>query len=153
MDTQDIVWIVVAALVVLALLALVAFLLRRRSAAKKRERLAHAEDLRGEAAGHAPRVQSAAERARTADVEAEAARARATQAEREAADAHQVLAHEQAAQEDVVRRADELDPRVDTRADDYRPVTGPDMKARTVDDSVLDREPAADEGRHRGHEV
>lgn len=149
MDTADIVWIVVAALVVLALVALVLFLLKKRKEKQHHQQLAHAEQLRGVAADQAPRVETAAERAQVAEVEADKARARAAEADRVAADAHRDLAQEQAAQEDVVRRADEIDPRVDTRAQDYHPITGPDMKASTVDDGVVDDTTRIDDGRHR----
>ncbi|MDO9454535.1 hypothetical protein [Nocardioides sp.] len=138
-----VIWIVVAVVVVVAVVALVALLLRRRSDHQRQQQLAHADDLRGRAAGHLPDVRSAEERAQQADAEAERARARADQAEQTAAGAHRDLAQEQAAQEDVVRRADEVDPRVDTSAPDYEPIVGPDMKgipADGVDDA---------DGRHR----
>ncbi|MCW2815024.1 MAG: hypothetical protein JWN84_2479 [Nocardioides sp.] len=149
MDTADIVWIVVAALVVLAIIALVLFLLKKRKEKQRHQQLAHAEHLRGEAASRTPHVETAAERAQIAEVEADKARARAAEADRVAADAHRDLVQEQAAQEDVVRRADELDPRVDTRSKDYHPVTGPDMKSSTVDDGVVDDTTRIDDGRHR----
>lgn len=152
MDTTAVVWTAVAVVVVLLLLAGVALLLRHRATRDREQRLAHAEALRGEAASHVPDVRSAAERARDADAEAGRARARAEEAERVAADAHRVLAHEQAAQEDVVRRADTLDPRVDTRADDYRPITGPDMKGAPPADDVATEGATQDlsaDGRHR----
>ena len=128
MDTADIVWIVVAALVVLALVALVLFLLRKRKATAERHRVQHAEQLRHEAATRTEDVHRSELDAREAQLEAERLRLEAERAEHRATETHRHAAHEQAAQEDVVRRADETDPRVDTRADDYRPITGPDMK-------------------------
>ena len=115
MDNDQIVWIVVVVAVVLLLLLLAglpAQARRRRAATSSASRAPRS--LRGEAAGRAPDVQSAAQRAQLAEAEAERARAQAAQAERVAAEAHRDLDHEQAAQEDVVREADELDPRVDT---------------------------------------
>ncbi len=138
LDTQDVVWVVVAALLVLALIAAAVLALRHRSAVRREERLADAEKLRGTAAERVPDVRAAAEEARVARTEADLARARAEEAERTAAAAHVRLAQEEAVQEDVVRRADELDPRVDTAADDYRPVTGPDLKASTVPTTPTD---------------
>jgi biopolymer transport protein ExbB/TolQ len=148
MDKDTIIWIVVAAVVVLLLLLLAGFLLKRGAARRNQERLAHAEKLRREAAAHGSDVQSAAQRAEIADTEAARARAQAQQAEGAAAEAHRDLAREEATQEAVVRQADELDPRVDTRADDYRPVTGPDMKSSTVGGSspVSSSDPVHDSG-------
>jgi biopolymer transport protein ExbB/TolQ len=149
MDKDTVVWIVVAAVVVLLLLLLAGFLLKRGAARRNQERLAHAEKLRGEAAAHASDVQSAAQRAEIADTQAARARAQAQQAEGAAAEARRDLAREQASQEDVVRKADELDPRVDTSADDYRPITGPDMKASTVDGTG----PTGAEDTTQGHDT
>lgn len=123
-----IVWVGVGVVVVLAVLLLVGVVLRRGAARRHEGRLATADGLRGEAAEHTPGVQAAAHRAQQADSDADDARARAERAEQAAAGAHRHLAQEQAALEDVVRRADSADPRVDTAADDYSPITGPDMK-------------------------
>ncbi|WP_148615958.1 hypothetical protein [Nocardioides rubriscoriae] len=141
MDTPTIVAVLVAAVVVLVLLALLVVLLRRRSAHTREQRLASAEELRGRAASHDPDVRSAAQEARVADAQAERARAQAQQAEQVAEGAHRRLAHEQATQEDVVRRADELDPRIDTSAPDYEPVTGPALKGAHADDVVAPTTP------------
>lgn len=153
METGTIIGIVIAAVVVLLLIAAVALLLKRRGAHQRHERLQRAEGLRGEAASHHSEVAAAARRAQAADAEAGQARAVADRAEHAAAEAHRDLAREQAVQEDAVREADRLDPRVDHTADDYHPVTGPDMKASTADveplppgaDAVTD----AEDGRHR----
>lgn len=125
---DPIVWIIVAVIVVLVVLLVVGLVLKRSAARRNQERLEASVAARGEAAQRMPDVQAASRHAQQADAEAQEARARADRADRAAADAHRELAQEQAAQEDVVRRADELDPRVDTDADDYRPITGPDMK-------------------------
>lgn len=125
---DPVVWIILAVVVVVALLLVGGLLLKRGAARRHQERLEASVTARGEAAERTPDVQAAARHARQADAEAKEARARADQADRVAADAHRSLAQEEAAQEDVVRRADELDPRVDTDAEDYRPITGPDMK-------------------------
>lgn len=139
-------WIVVGAVVLVLLVVLIALLLRRRAAQKRTQSLAEAERLRAEAAARTGDVQSAEQRARQTAADAERKRAEAQRAERVAAEAHRVLDHERAVQEDAVRRADELDPRVDHRADDYEPITGPAMKASTTDEV----EPTvATDGRHR----
>jgi outer membrane murein-binding lipoprotein Lpp len=121
-------WIVIAVVVVLALLLVAGLVLKRGAEQRHHKAVAAADGLRGEAAGRAPDVEAAALQAQRAEAEAEVAWARADRADETAAGAHQELAQEQAVQEDVVRRADATDPRVDTDADDYRPVTGPDLK-------------------------
>jgi FtsZ-interacting cell division protein ZipA len=133
MDTETLIGVVVGVVVVLALVVLAAWLLRRRAEQRRARRVDEADHLRGEAATRTPDVQAAEARARRADADAERARKEADAAEHAAAEAHRDLAVEQAAQEDVVRRADDLDPRVDTRTDDYRPVTGPGIKGTPPD--------------------
>lgn len=126
MDTW--VWVVLGAVLVVALVLLATWLLQRRAARTRARRVETAEGLRGEAASHTDDLVAASRRARQTQAEAEQARARADRAERVAAEARQDLAREEALREDLVRTADELDPRVDTAADDYRPITGEDMK-------------------------
>ncbi|MEO9325321.1 hypothetical protein ABFT23_17650 [Nocardioides sp. C4-1] len=121
-------WVVVGVVAVVVLAAVVVLVLRRRDQHGDERRLAQAEELRGRAAEHTPDVAAASARARDAEADAEQARARAAQAEQTAVEAHRDLARAEAEQEDVVRQADDLDPRVDTQAPDYRPITGPAMK-------------------------
>jgi septal ring factor EnvC (AmiA/AmiB activator) len=60
-------------------------------------------------------------RAAEAEARAEIARGEAERAEQRAAEARQGMHVEEARQEDVLRKADALDPDVDHRADGYQP--------------------------------
>lgn len=123
MDTVVIVIVVVVA--VLALLAVGVVLARATRRRALENRLGRADELRHEAAGRSDDVQRLNQRAAEADTEATAARERADRAERWAATARQEATQAQARQEDVIREADRVDPRVDHRAAGYRPTTDP----------------------------
>ena len=124
MDNDEIVWIIIAAVVVLALLAALADVLSKRKKQRDQQRdHAHAEHLRQQALTHQPAVTESNLDARRAEAEAELARTEAERAERRAAEARQASAVTEAQQEDVVRRADSIDPHVDHRSDGYTPVT------------------------------
>ncbi len=125
MSTESVIWLAIAVVVVLLIAAALAALLRRRRRETGRERLARADELRHHAAGQSDDVARSAERAAEADQAARAARERAERADRAALEARQVAAAAEARQEDAIRRADALDPRVDQRADGYAPTTDP----------------------------
>lgn len=125
MDTQQIIWLVVAIVVVVVLLAALAAVMRRsRDRRRERdleERRVQAQELRHEAVGKSSTVQNSELQAQEAEAEASIARTRAERAEVEAVDARRAADIEHARQEDVVREADRIDPHVDQAADDYRP--------------------------------
>ncbi|HEY0642086.1 MAG TPA: hypothetical protein VGD39_01615 [Nocardioides sp.] len=123
-------WIIVIVIVVVVA-ALVAFLAAQQ---RKKKQVEHAEELRQEAQEHASGIPESQVRAREAEVEAERARLEAERAEQQAREAQVASTQQQAVHEDRLRTADEVDPRVDTSADDYTPGT-----SRTDDpDTVLD---------------
>jgi len=119
-ETDQIIWIIVAVVVVLALLALLAALARKRKATQDRH---HAESLRQEAHSHQGMVQQEELRAREAEAEAERKRVEAERAESAATEARQAHLQEHARVEDQVREADRVDPDVDHRSEDYQPGT------------------------------
>lgn len=136
-------WIIVL-VVVLVVAALVAWLVTQQRKKKQHE---HAEHLRHEAQQHATEIPETQVRAKEAEAQAERARLEAERAERQARDAQVAATQQQAVHEDRLRTADEVDPRVDTRSDEYRPGAG------THDpDTVLDADdPRRDDtgGTHR----
>ena len=153
METSQ--WIIIA-VVVVVLVALAAWLVTRQRAKKQHE---HAEHLRQEAHEHATQIPETQVRAKEAEAEAERARLDAERKAQEARDAQVAATQQQAVHEDRLRTADEVDPRVDTSADDYTP--GPAQTDHTHGhtdghtdghtrdpDTVLD----ADDARADGHE-
>lgn len=149
MDNDVIVWIVIA-VVVLALLAALAYVLSKRKKQRDQERdHAHAEQLRRQALTHQPEVTESQLDARKAEAEAELARTEAERAERRAAEARQASAVTEAQQEDVVRRADSLDPRVDHRSEGYTPVTPAEGTGTTSTGSTSGAPETDVPGRHR----
>jgi FtsZ-interacting cell division protein ZipA len=125
-------WIIII-VVVLVVAALVAFLAAQQ---RKKKQVAQAEELRQEAQEHASGIPESQVRAREAEVEAERAKLEAERAEQQAREAQVAATQQQAVHEDRLRTADEVDPRVDTSADDYAPGTS---TGRTDDpDTVLD---------------
>lgn len=118
MDTDTVIWIVVAIVVALVVLGLVAALMGKR---RKRQHEARAAELRQDAAARTPAVEEADVRAKEAQVEADRARYEAERAEARAQEAQQARVVEEAEVEDRLREADRLDPRVDTSSGDYRP--------------------------------
>lgn len=117
MDTDTLIWIVVAIVLALIVLGLLAALMNKQ----KRQHEARAAELRQDAATRTPAVDEADVRAKEARVEADRARYEAQQAEARAQEAQQARVVEEAELEDQLREADRLDPRVDTSAGDYRP--------------------------------
>ncbi|HSU02040.1 MAG TPA: hypothetical protein VLK03_05780 [Nocardioides sp.] len=135
METTE--WIIVL-VVVLALAALAAWLVTRQ---RKKKQVEHAEHLRHEAHEHATEIPETQVRAKEAEAQAERARLEAERAARQAEEARVAATQQQAVHEDRLRTADQVDPRVDTRSEDYAPGAG------TSDPhTVLD----ADDPRHDG---
>ena len=120
METETVVWIVVAVALALLLLGLLAAFMSKR---KTEHRKAEAAELRQDARSSTPALDQADVRARAAAVEADQARLDAQRAEARAAEAEQARAAEQATYEDRIREADRLDPNVDTGAPEYQPDT------------------------------
>lgn len=123
-----VIWVIVAIVVVAVIVALVA-----ASNKKKQERnRIRAGELREEAATQATTVQKREAHARETEAKAAAARAEADRKQAEAdrleAEAHerqQAAAGHREEHQESLRRADELDPDVDTRSGEYaRPETG-----------------------------
>lgn len=120
METETVVWIVVAVVLALLLLGLLAALMSKR---KTEHRKTEAAELRQDAHARTPELDQADVRARAAQVEADQARLNAQQAEAQAVEAEQSRAAEQATYEDRIREADRLDPTVDTDSPEYQPDT------------------------------
>ena len=89
----------------------------RRTEAKREQ----ATELREEAAQSTASVEASRREAEEAAARAEVARAEAARAEQDAAQAQQGVQVEEARVEDRVRTADDVDPDVDTRSEDYHP--------------------------------
>ena len=126
MDTTTWIIVVVAVLVVAAL---VAWLITQQRRKKHQEQ---AERLRHEAHDHAAEIPETNVRAKEAEADAERARLEAERAQERAREARVAATQQQAVQEDRLRTADQVDPRVDTRSADYTPGTADDP------DTVLD---------------
>lgn len=124
---DPLIWIVLA---VIAVAIVVALLMAARKKKAERDRV-HAGELRERAAAQATDLQKREAHARETEAEAAAARA---EAERKQAEAQRLAAEAEERRraadvqhqehQDHLRRADELDPDVNTRSDEY---TGPDM--------------------------
>lgn len=121
---------VIVLVVVLVLAALAAWLVTQQRQKKQHE---HAEHLRQEADEHATAIPETQTRAKEAEAQAELARLEAERAAQQARDAKVAATQQQAVHEDRLRTADDVDPQVDTRSDDYRPGAG-----TTDPDTVLD---------------
>ena len=132
-------WIILV-VAVLVVAALVAWLLTKQRTKKQH---AHAEHLREEAHEHATQIPETQVRAKEAEAEAERARLEAERKAREARDAQVAATQQQAVHEDRLRTADEVDPRVDTSADDYTP--GHPHRDRDPD-TVLDADDTRSDG-------
>lgn len=118
METETLVWIIVAVVVALLILGVLAAMMNKK---KKERHQARATELRHDAATRTPAVEEADVRAREAQVEADRARYEAERAQARAQEAEQARSMEEAGMEDRLREADRLDPGVDTSAGDYRP--------------------------------
>jgi type II secretory pathway pseudopilin PulG len=111
-------WLILIVVIgALAAAAAYALMSNRRTEAKREE----AMGLREEAAQSTASVEASRREAEEAAARAEVARAEAARAEQDAAQAQQGVHVEEARVEDRVRTADQVDPDVDTRAEDYRP--------------------------------
>jgi hypothetical protein len=120
MDSDTVIWIVVAVVVALLVLGLLAALMNKR---KTEQRSAAAAELRQDARSRTLDLDEADVRAQEAQVQAERARLEAERAQTQAAEADQARAAEHAGYEDRIREADQLDPAVDTTSSDYEPDT------------------------------
>ncbi|WP_309648482.1 hypothetical protein [Nocardioides sp.] len=116
METETLVWIIVAGVVVLSVLALVTALLKKRQRDRELRR-EQAGQLRFEAVAATPDVRTAAERLQHAEARAELAHVEARKADEEVVELTKVLAAEEAQREDHLREADRIDPDVKTGAD------------------------------------
>ena len=111
-------WIIVIVVVLVVVgAAAYAVMTNRRNQARREQ----ATELREEAVQTTASVEASRREAEEAAARAEVARAEAARAEREATQAKQGLNVDEARVEDRVRTADQLDPDVDTRAEDYQP--------------------------------
>jgi FtsZ-interacting cell division protein ZipA len=126
METETLIWIIVAIVVALLVLGLAAALWSRK---QKERRSAQAAQLRREAQARGPDLDEADVRARAARVEADRARVEAQQADAKAREAEQARSMEEAEYEDRIREADRLDPSVDHTSDAYQPP--PEKQAST----------------------
>ncbi len=117
-----VIWVIVAIVVVAVIAAILA-----ASKKKKQERdRTRASEIREEAAEKATTVQQREARAKETEAEAAAARAEADRKqaeaqrlEAEATERQRAAEEHRAEHQDHLRRADELDPDVDTKHDDY----------------------------------
>ena len=121
MDTDTLIWVIVAVVVALVILAAVAMALNGGSKKRQADRRAQARHLRHEAEATTPSLSEAQLRASEADAQAQLARAEAERVERQAESERRRLAAEEAQREELVREADRIDPDVDHRADGYAP--------------------------------
>lgn len=113
MDTDQVIWIVVAVVVILAIAALAWMLSRRAQHKKTVERTKQASALRAEADQRAQSLPDAQMRAQEERLKAEKLQLEAERAQHRAKDAETGYLQEAAAHEDRLRQADEIDPEVD----------------------------------------
>jgi predicted negative regulator of RcsB-dependent stress response len=130
-------WIIIV-IVVLVAAAVVAWLMTQQKKNKQHE---HAEHLRQEAHEHAAVIPQVQDDAKEAEAKAEVARLEAERAAREAEEARIAATQQEAVHEDRLRTADEVDPRVDTRSEDYSSGTG-----TTPTETVRDTETTRTDG-------
>ncbi len=130
------------AVIVLVVLALAAFVISRK---KREAHITQAEELRAEAATRAQStLPPAQDRAAEAEAEAEKARAAAARAEAEAEEARVAASQAEAEHESQLRAADELDPRVKHKADDYEPQVGGAVDQQPTPPSEVNVDPEHD---------
>lgn len=110
MDTEEIVWLVVAVVVVAALAALALAMLRRKHARDTEHRRQRATELRTEADEHARSLPDAELVAREERLKAERLRVEAERANERAREAETGYLQESALREDRLREADRIDP-------------------------------------------
>jgi hypothetical protein len=140
-----IIWVVIA-IVVIAILAAIVLAGGKKKKERDRE---HAGELRDQAAARAPELKKTEAHARETEAQAAAARAEADrkQAEADRLEAEATNRHQSAAEirdehQEHLRKADELDPDVNTKSEDY---TGPDTAA-TVSARAAERDDHHDDG-------
>lgn len=121
MDTEQVIWIVVAVAVVLLIAGLVMWAMRKKQEKDVHVRAEKATEIRHEAERHATVLPDAELRAQEEKVKAEKLRREAERAEERANAAETDYLQQEARYEDQVREADRLDPDVDHTADDYQP--------------------------------
>jgi hypothetical protein len=126
------IWVIVAIIVIAVIAAVVAASTKR----KKQQNRTRAGELREQAAAQATGLQQREAHARETEAraaearaEAERKQAEADRLEAEARDRHETAAGYRDQQAENLRRADELDPDVDTRGDDY---SGPETAGTTT---------------------
>jgi len=141
-----VIWLIVAIVVI----ALIAALLVVASRKKKERDRVQAGELREQAAAQATGVQKRQAHAKETEAEAAAARAEAdrkqAEAERlgaEAEERRRVANSESKQHEEHLRRADELDPDVNTRSNDY---DGPDTRTTGTGVGGAQRDGASSDG-------
>lgn len=110
MDTDQVIWIVVAIAVVLALAALAWMLMRRRHQKEAEENRHRAAELRNEAGQHAQVLPDAELRAKEERLKAERLRLDAERAQDRAQEAETGYMQQAAVHEDRLREADQIDP-------------------------------------------
>ena len=158
------IWVIVAIIVIAVIAAVVAASTKR----KREQNRTRAGELREQAAAQATGLQQREAHARETEAraaearaEAERKQAEADRLEAEARDRHETAAGYRDQHEENLRRADELDPDVDTRSEDYTaPETAGTTTGATEGDRVHDRlggttgstEPTAhtEQARHAG---
>ena len=113
MDTEQIIWIVVAVVVVLVIAALALMLMRRAQHKKNVERAQRASKLRAEADQHGQGLPDEQLRAQEERLRAEKLRLEADRAQAKADEAETGYLQEAATREDRLREADQIDPGVD----------------------------------------
>ncbi|GAB7002697.1 hypothetical protein JCM18899A_01680 [Nocardioides sp. AN3] len=134
---QTLIWIIVAIIVIAVVVAIVMAARRRRH----HQLTERATELRTQASERDTDVAEERRRAAEAEAQAQLARAEAERAEEQARMARQSSMYEEARQEDTLREADRIDPRVDGTAGTAGTYTG----ARG--DGVVDRSDRVDDGR------
>jgi len=138
-------WIIVLVIAVIVI-ALLAWLLKKQQDKKKHE---HAEHMRQEAHQHATEIPEAQVRAKEAEAQAERARLDAERAAQRAEEERIAATQQQAVHEDRLRTADQVDPHVDTRSDDYAPGAGTNAGVHDPD-TILDGDHRTDHGTVHG---
>jgi FtsZ-interacting cell division protein ZipA len=119
MDSTVVIVLVLLVVVALAVIGYVA----ARGTRRRDEARAQASELRSDPVASGAGVHDANLEAERAAQEAERLRREAAEAEQRAAQAQQGVTVEQARQEDQLRQADQVDPDVKTRTDDYEPTS------------------------------
>lgn len=110
MDTEQVIWLVVAVVAVLALLALAAALTSRKRKRDQEHRRLRATELRSEADEHAQVLPEAELAAREQRLEAERLRVEAERAHERATEAETGYLQQEAQREDRLREAARIDP-------------------------------------------